>query len=163
MYKRQIKKYRRLFVGNEVRLYKAYYVTCTGYDLDENGEVCCVHATYDPETFGGDSPDGRKVKGTIHWVSAKENVPCEVRLYERLFNVANPSDEEGVSSFEDNLNPDSLKVVSGYVEKALGNCEVGAKYQFMRNGYFCKDKDSTDEKPVFNRTVALRDSFKITK
>ena len=158
-----IKKYRRLFVGNEVRLYKAYYVTCTGYDLDENGEVCCVHATYDPETFGGDSPDGRKVKGTIHWVSAKENVPCEVRLYERLFNVANPSDEEGVSSFEDNLNPDSLKVVSGYVEKALDNCEVGAKYQFMRNGYFCKDKDSTDEKPVFNRTVALRDSFKITK
>ena len=151
------------FVGNEVRLYKAYYVTCTGYDLDENGEVCCVHATYDPETFGGDSPDGRKVKGTIHWVSAKENVPCEVRLYERLFNVANPSDEEGVSSFEDNLNPDSLKVVSGYVEKALLNCEVGAKYQFMRNGYFCKDKDSTDEKPVFNRTVALRDSFKITK
>lgn len=158
-----IKKYRRLFVGNEVRLYKAYYVTCTGYDLDENGDVCCVHATYDPETFGGDSPDGRKVKGTIHWVSAKENVPCEIRLYERLFNVANPSDEEGVSSFEDNLNPDSLKVVSGYVEKALGNCEVGAKYQFMRNGYFCKDKDSTDEKPVFNRTVALRDSFKITK
>ena len=158
-----IKKYRRLYVGNEVRLYKAYYVTCTGYDLDENGEVCCVHATYDPETFGGDSPDGRKVKGTIHWVSAKENVPCEIRLYERLFNVPNPSDEEGVSSFEDNLNPDSLTIAQGYVEKALGNCEVGAKYQFMRNGYFCKDKDSTDEKPVFNRTVALRDSFKITK
>ena len=133
------------------------------YDLDENGEVCCVHATYDPETFGGDSPDGRKVKGTIHWVSAKENVPCEIRLYERLFNVPNPSDEEGVSSFEDNLNPDSLTIAQGYVEKALGNCEVGAKYQFMRNGYFCKDKDSTDEKPVFNRTVALRDSFKITK
>lgn len=152
-----------LYVGNEVRLYKAYYVTCTGYDLDENGEVCCVHATYDPETFGGDSPDGRKVKGTIHWVSAKENVPCEIRLYERLFNVPNPSDEEGVSSFEDNLNPDSLTIAQGYVEKALGNCEVGAKYQFMRNGYFCKDKDSTDEKPVFNRTVALRDSFKITK
>ena len=158
-----IKKYRRLYVGNEVRLYKAYYVTCTGYDLDENGEVCCVHATYDPETFGGDSPDGRKVKGTIHWVSAKENVPCEIRLYERLFNVPNPSDEEGVSSFEDNLNPDSLTIAKGYVEKALSNCEVGAKYQFMRNGYFCKDKDSTDEKPVFNRTVALRDSFKITK
>ena len=158
-----IKKYRRLFVGNEVRLYKAYFVTCTGYDLDENGEVSCVHCTYDPETLGGDAPDGRKVKGTIHWVSAKDNVPAKIRLYERLFNVENPSDEEGVSSFEDNLNPDSLIETDGYVEKALGDCEVGQKYQFMRNGYFCKDKDSTDEMPVFNRTVALRDGFKIQK
>lgn len=154
-----IKKYRRLFVGNEVRLYKAYFVTCTGYDLDENGEVCCVHCTYDPATLGGDAPDGRKVKGTIHWVSAKDNCPAQIRLYERLFDVENPSDEEGVSSFEDNLNPDSLVVANGYVEKALADCKAGAKYQFMRNGYFCKDKDSTDNTAVFNRTVALRDSF----
>lgn len=154
-----IKKYRRLFVGNEVRLYKAYFVTCTGYDLDENGEVCCVHCTYDPETLGGDAPDGRKVKGTIHWVDAKDNCPAEIRLYERLFDVENPSDEDGVSSFEDNLNPNSLTIVNGYVEKAIADCEIGAKYQFMRNGYFCKDKDSTDDNIVFNRTVALRDSF----
>ncbi len=154
-----IKKYRRLYPGNEVRLYKAYFVTCTGYDLDENGEVIAVHCTYDPETFGGDAPDGRKVKGTIHWVNAKDCAEAEVRLYDRLFNVENPSDEEGVSSFEDNLNPDSLITKKAYVEKALGATKPGDKYQFMRIGYFCTDIDSTDEKLVFNRTVALRDSF----
>ncbi|MBQ9530459.1 MAG: glutamine--tRNA ligase/YqeY domain fusion protein [Eubacterium sp.] len=154
-----IKKYRRLYVGNEVRLYKAYFVTCTGYDLDENGEVCAVHCTYDPETFGGDAPDGRKVKGTIHWVNAKDCVEAEVRLYDRLFEVENPSDEEGVSSFEDNLNPDSLVKKTAYVEKALGDTKAGDKFQFMRIGYFCTDTDSTENKIVFNRTVALRDSF----
>ena len=154
-----IKKYRRLYPGNEVRLYKAYFVTCTGYDLDENGEVTVVHCTYDPETFGGDAPDGRKVKGTIHWVNAKDCVQAEVRLYDRLFNVENPSDEEGVSSFEDNLNPDSLVKKTAYVERALGETKPGDKYQFMRIGYFCTDTDSTNEKIVFNRTVALRDSF----
>lgn len=158
-----IKKYRRLYPGNEVRLYKAYFVTCTGYDLDENGEVTCVHATYDPETFGGDSPDGRKVKGTIHWVSARDNVKAEVRLYDRLFLVENPSDETGVGSFEDNLNPNSLTVKEAYVEKALAATKPGDRFQFMRNGYFCTDRDSTDEKPVFNRTVPLRDSFKVQK
>ena len=156
-----IKKYRRLYPGNEVRLYKAYFVTCTGYDLDENGEVTAVHCTYDPETSGGDAPDGRKVKGTIHWVNAKDCVEAEVRLYDRLFNVENPSDEEGVSSFEDNLNPDSLIKKTAYVEKALGATKPGDKYQFMRLGYFCTDIDSTEDKLVFNRTVALRDSFKI--
>lgn len=154
-----IKKYRRLYPGNEVRLYKAYFVTCTGYDLDENGDVCCVHCTYDPATLGGDSPNGRKVKGTIHWVSASDNIPVEARLYERLFDAENPGDEEGLSSFEDNLNSRSLTVMNGYAEKALGSCEAGARYQFMRNGYFCKDKDSSIDKAVFNRTVALRDSF----
>ena len=154
-----IKKYRRLFVGNEVRLYKAYFVTCTGYDLDENGEVCAVHCTYDPETFGGDAPDGRKVRGTIHWVYSGDCGEAEVRLYDRLFDVPNPSDEEGVSSFEDNLNPDSLVVKKAYTEKALKSAKVGDSFQFMRTGYFCKDKDSTDAIPVFNRTVALRDSF----
>lgn len=154
-----ISKYRRLFVGNEVRLYKAYCVTCTGYDLDENGEVVCVHADYDPATFGGDTPDGRKVRGTIHWVYAKDNNEVEVRLYDRLFNVENPSDEEGVSSFEDNLNPDSLIVKSAYVERALKDTQPGERFQFMRDGYFCTDDDSRAGKLVFNRTVQLRDSF----
>ena len=154
-----IKKYRRLYVGNEVRLYKAYFVTCTGYDLDENGEVCAVHCTYDPETFGGDAPDGRKVRGTIHWVSADDCAEAEVRLYDRLFDVPNPSDEEGVSSFEDNLNPDSLVIKKAYIEKALKDTKPGDKYQFMRTGYFCTDTDSTEDNIVFNRTVALRDSF----
>lgn len=158
-----IKKYRRLYPGNEVRLYKAYFVTCTGYDLDENGNVACVHCTYDPATFGGDSPDGRKVKGTIHWVCAKDCAAAEVRLYDRLFNVENPSDDSGVASFEDNLNPESLVIQQAYVEKALAKTEPGKRFQFMRNGYFCADPDSTDEKLVFNRTVPLRDSFNTKK
>lgn len=154
-----IKKYRRLYIGNEVRLYKAYFVTCTGYDTDDDGNVTAVHCTYDPETFGGDSPDGRKVKGTIHWVNAMDNAPAEVRLYERLFDVPNPSDEDGVSSFEDNLNPNSLKTITAYCEKSLGNAKPGDKFQFMRDGYFCVDITSTDDKLIFNRTVQLRDSF----
>lgn len=154
-----IKKYRRLYVGNEVRLYKAYCVTCTGYDTDESGEVTAVHCTYDPETFGGDTPDGRKVRGTIHWVSARDNATATVKLYERLFNVENPSDEEGVGSFEDNLNPDSLKEKKAYIERSLADTNPGDKYQFMRTGYFCTDTTSTPDNLVFNRTVALRDSF----
>lgn len=154
-----IKKYRRLFVGNEVRLYKAYFVTCTGYDLDDDGNVIAVHCTYDPESFGGDSPDGRKVRGTIHWVYAGDCEKAEVRLYDRLFDVPNPSDEEGVSSFEDNLNADSLVKKTAYIEKSLKSSKAGDKFQFMRNGYFCTDIDSTNDNLVFNRTVALRDSF----
>ena len=154
-----IKKYKRLYPGNEVRLYKGYYVTCTGYDTDENGEVTCVHCTYDPESFGGDTPDGRKVRGTIHWVSAADNVKATVRMYDRLFDVENPSDEEGVSSFEDNLTPDSLVEVEAYCEKSLADTKPGDKYQFMRIGFFCTDKDTTDGKIVFNKTVAMRDTF----
>ncbi|MGN0532060.1 MAG: glutamine--tRNA ligase/YqeY domain fusion protein [Eubacterium sp.] len=154
-----IKKYRRLFVGNEVRLYKAYCVTCTGYDLDDNGEVVAVHAQYDPETFGGDTPDRRKVRGTIHWLSTGHCIPATVNLYERLFNVENPSDEEGVGSFEDNLNPQSLIKKSAYIEPALADTKPGDKFQFMRTGYFCTDTTSTADNIVFNRTVALRDSF----
>lgn len=154
-----IKKYKRLYPGNEVRLYKGYYVTCTGYDTDENGEVTCVHCTYDPESFGGDTPDGRKVRGTIHWVSAADNVKATVRMYDRLFDVENPSDEEGVSSFEDNLNPDSLVEVEAYCEKSLADTKPGDKYQFMRIGFFCTDEDTTDGKIVFNKTVAMRDTF----
>ncbi len=154
-----IKKYRRLFVGNEVRLYKAYFVTCTGYDLDDDGNVTAVHCTYDPETFGGDAPDGRKVRGTIQWVYEGDCKEAEVRLYDRLFNVENPSNEECVNSFEDNLNPDSLVTKTAYVEKSLGTAKAGDKFQFMRTGYFCADIDSTEDNLVFNRTVALRDSF----
>lgn len=154
-----IKKYKRLYPGNEVRLYKGYYVTCTGYDTDENGEVTCVHCTHDPESFGGDTPDGRKVRGTIHWVSASDNVKATVRMYDRLFDVENPSDEEGVSSFEDNLNPDSLVEVEAYCEKSLADTKPGDKYQFMRIGFFCTDKDTADGKIVFNKTVAMRDTF----
>lgn len=122
-----------------------------------------MHCTYDPETLGGDSPDGRKVKGTIHWVSAADNVKAEVRLYERLFNVPNPSDETGVESFEDNLNPDSLKTIEAYCEKSLASCKPGDKFQFMRTGYFCADKFSGPENLIFNRTVQLRDSFNAKK
>lgn len=154
-----ISKYRRLFVGNEVRLYKAYCVTCTGYETDENGKVTVVHAEYDPETFGGDTPDGRKVRGTIHWVYAHDCNTAEVRMYDRLFDVENPSNEEGVSSFEDNLNPNSLVVQSAYVERALRDTKPGERFQFMRIGYFCTDRDSSENNLVFNRTVQLRDSF----
>ena len=157
-----VKKYFRLFPGNEVRLIKAYFIKCVGYDTDENGEVTCVHCTYDPDSYGGNSPDGRKVKGTIHWVDANDNVKAEVRLYDRLFNVPNPSDEEGVSSFEDNLNPNSLTVIkNAVIEKSLANAPVEKTYQFMGNGYFCVDSDTDENSLVFNRTVALRDSFKI--
>ena len=157
-----VKKYFRLFPGNEVRLIKAYFIKCVGYDTDENGEVTCVHCTYDPDSYGGNSPDGRKVKGTIHWVDANDNVKAEVRLYDRLFNVPNPSDEEGVSSYEDNLNPNSLTVIkNAVIEKSLANAPVEKTYQFMRNGYFCVDSDTDENSLVFNRTVALRDSFKI--
>ena len=154
-----ISKYRRLFVGNEVRLYKAYCVTCTGYETDENGKVTVVHAEYDPETFGGDTPDGRKVRGTIHWVYAHDCNTAEVRMYDRLFDVENPSNEEGVSSFEDNLNPNSLVVQSAYIERALKDTKPGERFQFMRIGYFCTDRDSSENNLVFNRTVQLRDSF----
>lgn len=154
-----ISKYRRLFVGNEVRLYKAYCVTCTGYETDENGKVTVVHAEYDPETFGGDTPDGRKVRGTIHWVYAHDCNTAEVRMYDRLFDVENPSNEEGVSSFEDNLNPNSLVVQSAYIERALRDTKPGEHFQFMRIGYFCTDRDSAENNLVFNRTVQLRDSF----
>ena len=155
------KKYFRLSPGREVRLKSAYYVTCTSCEKDENGNIIAVHCTYDPETRGGDSPDGRKVKGTIHFVSAAHAIDAEVRLYDRLFTVENPSDETGVNDFTDNLNKDSMIVLkNAKLESNLTNLSVGDKFQFLRLGYFCVDKDSTSEKPVFNRTVALKDSWK---
>ena len=154
------KKYFRLFPGNEVRLRGAYFVKCVGYDTDENGEVTAVHCTYDPESKGGNSPDGRKVKGTLHWVSARNSVPFEARLYDRLFVNPNPSDESA-GSFKDNLNPDSLTILSGCrLEDGVDGLKAGDTFQFMRQGYFCVDTTSTDEKLVFNRTVALNSSWK---
>ncbi len=154
------KKYFRLFPGNEVRLRGAYFVKCVGYDTDENGEVTAVHCTYDPESKGGNSPDGRKVKGTLHWVSAKNSIDFEARLYDRLFVNPNPSDES-TGSFKDNLNPDSLTILSGCkLEDGIESLKVGDTFQFMRQGYFCVDTTSTDDKLVFNRTVALNSSWK---
>ena len=157
-------KYFRLAPGKEVRLKGAYLVRYVSADLDEQGNVTAVHCAYDPESFGGNAPDGRKVKGTLHWVSAAHAVDGEVRLYDRLFNVDNPSDEAGVSSFADNLNPESLVTLTGCkLEPAVAAAKAGDGFQFMRQGYFCADPDSTAERPVFNRTVSLKDSFKPKK
>ena len=156
-------KYHRLYPGNEVRLKGAYLVKCVGCELDETGAVACVRAVYDPESRGGEAPDGRKVKGTLHWVSAHNSVAAEVRLYDRLFNVSNPSDGEG--DFTERLNPDSLNVLTECrVEEPMADAKPGDTFQFLRQGYFCVDKDSTEERPVFNRTVALKDAWaKISK
>ena len=154
------KKYFRMFPGNEVRLKGAYYVTCTSVEKDADGNITALHCTYDPESFGGETPDGRKVRGTIHWVSADHAVDATVRLYDRLFNVENPSDESKVGSFTENLNPDSVEILENCkLEGNLKDAKVGDSFQFMRLGYFCVDKDSTDDKLVFNRTVALKDSW----
>ncbi len=155
-----VKGYFRMFPGNEVRLKSAYVVKCTGCKKDENGNVIEVTATYDPETKGGNTPDGRKVKGTIHWVDSKTAVDAEVRMYASLFADADP--DAGDKDFLDCLNPDSLEVLTGCkVEAALADAKAPASYQFMRQGYFCVDsKDSTAEHLVFNRSVSLKDSFK---
>ena len=155
-----VKKYFRLFPGNEVRLKSAYLVTCTGYDLDENGQVSCVHCTYDPESKGGNAPDGRKVRGTLHWVSEKDSFKATIKLYDRLFNVENPSDETD-GDFRKNLNPDSLVILENcLIEGSLhDSVKPGDTFQFMRQGYFCVDKDSTPDKPAFNRTVQLNSSW----
>lgn len=154
-------KYHRLVPGREVRLKGAYVVMCTGCDKDENGNVTAVHCTYDPLTKGGDTPDGRKIKGTIHFVSAAHAIDAEVRLYDRLFNVENPSDESKVGSFIENLNEKSMVIMpNAKLESNLKNAKPGDSFQFQRMGYFCCDRDSTPEKLVFNRTAALKDSWK---
>ncbi|NLY11054.1 MAG: glutamine--tRNA ligase/YqeY domain fusion protein [Firmicutes bacterium] len=156
------KKFHRMSPGKEVRLRYAYIVECTKVVKDEQtGEILEVHCTYDPETRGGAAPDGRKVRGTIHWVSAADCIDAEVRLYNNLFTKENPDeveDEEG--TFLDNINPESLVVLKGCkLEKSLLEAEIGKAYQFERQGYFCKDKDSTEERTVFNRIVPLKDSW----
>ena len=153
------KKYYRLAPGQEVRLRYAYFVTCTDVVKDAEGNVKEIHCTYDPASRGGNSPDGRKVKGTIHWVSAKYALPAEVRLYEQLFSVADPNNVPEGKTFLDYINPDSLRTVSARLEPAMAQIRTGETVQFERVGYFCKDRDSTDELPVFNRTVTLRDTW----
>ena len=153
-------KYFRLCPQKEVRLKGAYYIRYASHETDADGKITVVHCTYDPESRGGETPDGRKVKGTLHWVNALDCAEATVRLYERLFNVENPSDEEGVSSFAENLNPCSLEELSGCkISAELATAAVGDTFQFLRQGYFCADPDSTPGHPVFNRTVALKDSF----
>ena len=156
------KKYKRLYPGNEVRLMNAYFVTCTGYETDENGNVTVVHCTYDPASRGGNSPDGRKVKGTIHWVSAQDNVKAEVRLYENIID-----EEKGVYNEDGslNLNPNSLTVKKDcYLERNLKDVKAYDSFQFVRNGFFCVDaKDSREDALVFNRIVSLKSSFKLPK
>ncbi len=156
------KKFFRLGPGREVRLRYGYFVTCTDFVKDEaTGQVTEIHCTYDPQTRGGESPpDGRKVKGTIHWVSAAHARRAEVRLYDHLFKPENPNDVPDGGDFKDNLNPDSLQVLSDcLVEPSLAEAAAGDRVQFERQGYFCVDSDSTAEKLVFNRTVSLRDSW----
>ena len=153
------KKYFRLAPGAEVRLRYAYLVTCNEVVKDANGDVVELRCTCDPFSRGGQSPDGRKVKGTIHWVSAQYAVPAEVRLYDRLFTVSNPDDVPEGADYKDNLNPNSLKTVTAMVEPCLKDAETGTSYQFERLGYFSVDPDTTSDRLIFNRTVTLKDSW----
>ena len=154
------KQFFRLSPGREVRLRYGYFVTCTGAIKDEKtGEILEIRCTYDPATRGGNAPDGRKVKSTIHWVSAAHAVEGEVRIYDNLFTKEDPNQVEQGQDFTANLNPKSLEIVAGKLEPSLANVEPGRLYQFERLGYFCVDPDTTPGKPVFNRTVALRDTW----
>jgi glutaminyl-tRNA synthetase len=155
------KQYYRLSPGREVRLRYGYFITCTQVVKDEKtGEVVEVHCTYDPATRGGNAPDGRKVKATIHWVSAAHAIDAEVRLYENLFTKENPDDAAEGQDFTANLNPNSLEVIANAkLEPSLANAAQGRGYQFERLGYFCVDKDSKPDKLVFNRTVPLKDTW----
>ena len=155
------KKYFRLFPGNEVRLMQAYFVKCVDFRKDENGKIIEIHCTYDPSSRGGNSPDGRKVKGTIHWANAADAKPVEMRLYENLID-----EEKGVYNEDGtmNINPDSLEILQGVVEPALADAKPYESFQFVRNGFFCADaKLSKPGKPVFGRIVSLKSSFKLPK
>jgi glutaminyl-tRNA synthetase len=163
-----VKKYFRMFPGNEVRLMNAYFVTCNSVEKDEDGNVTVVHCTYDPASRGGNSPDGRKVKGTIHWVAAQTAVKAEVRLYENVAKLIDENDEDKGIYKEDgslNVNPNSIEVLKEcYVEPALADAKAYDSFQFVRNGFYCVDcKDSTPEHLVFNRIVSLKSSFKLQK
>ena len=151
-------KYYRLYLGNEIRLRYAYLIKCTGVTRNPlTGELTEVHCTYDPATRGGDAPDGRKVKSTIHWVSAQHAVQAEVRLYDRLFTAENPDEGEDVNQV---INPNSLEILTAcFLEPSLAEAQPGDKFQFERTGYFCVDLDSTAKRLVFNRTVTLKDTW----
>ncbi len=153
------KKFFRLSIGGEVRLRYAYLLKCNDVVRNDEGEIIELLCTIDPESGNGSSSDGRRVKGVIHWVSAESAVEAEVRLFNPLFTKENPDDCAEGETWEDNLNPESLVTVTGYLEPALATAEVGETYQFERVGYFCPDTDSTPEKIVFNRTVTLKDSW----
>ena len=155
-----VPKFYRLAPGREVRLRYAYFIRCTDVVKDETGEIIEIHATYDPATRGGDAPDGRKVKATLHWVSAAHAIEAEVRLYDRLFKAKNPLQVEDGKDWLDNLNPESLVVLTGCkLEPSLAEVSPGDRFQFERVGYFCVDPDSKPGKPVFNRTATLRDTW----
>lgn len=155
-----VKKFYRLAPGREVRLRYAYFITCTDVVKDGTGQVVELHCTYDPATRGGDAPDGRKVKSTLHWVSASHALDAEVRLYDHLFSKEDPDDVAEGEDFKSNLNPNSLEILSSCrVEPSLGQAKPGSRYQFERLGYFCVDPDSSEDKLVFNRTVSLRDPW----
>ena len=154
------KKFFRLAPGREVRLRYAYFVTCTDVVKDADGNVVELRCAYDPATRGGDSPDGRKVKATLHWVSARQAVQAEVRLYDHLFVKEDPNAAEEGKDWKANLNPESLQVVRDVrVEPSIAGADAGTRVQFERLGYFCVDSDSTPEAPVFNRTVTLKDTW----
>ncbi len=150
------RKFYRLAPGREVRLRYAYYITCQEVIKNDDGEVIELRCTYDPATKGGDSPDGRKVKATLHWVSAEHALDCEVRLCDHLFNRPDPGSD---GDFLEDLNPDSMQVITAQVEPSVVGAEPGTHYQFERKGYFCVDRDGAPDQPVFNRTVGLRDSW----
>ena len=154
------KKFFRLSEGREVRLKHAYYITCNDVIKNDDGEVVELHCTYDPKTKGGWSDDGRRVKGTLHWVSIPHAVDAEIRQYEHLFNIENPNKSKDGESFTDNINPDSLLTIHGCkLEPSLKNAALGTYYQFLRNGYYCVDADSTTDALIFNRTATLRDTW----
>jgi glutaminyl-tRNA synthetase len=153
-------KFYRLSPGREVRLRYGYFIKCTKAVKDKEGNITELHCTYDPATKGGDAPDGRKVKSTIHWLSAQHSIPAEVRLYNNLFTKENPEESPEGQDFTVNLNPKSLEILSNcFVEPALKDAKPLSRYQFERLGYFCVDPDSTPNKLVFNRTVTLRDEW----
>jgi glutaminyl-tRNA synthetase len=154
------KKFYRLAPGREVRLRYAYFITCTDITKDANGNITELHCTYDPATRGGDAPDGRKVKSTLHWVSATHTIKAEVRLYDHLFKNENPDDAPEDQDFKSNLNPDSLQVLTDCrVEPSLTDAKPLSRYQFERLGYFCTDPDISPDNLIFNRTVTLRDTW----
>ena len=153
------KKFFRLAPGKEVRLRCAYYITCTRVEKAADGSIATIYCTYDPESYGGGTPDGRKVKGTLHWVSARHAIPLEVRLYDHLFTTDSPEDAPEGKTFLDNINPDSLKTVTGYADPSLRDVAPGQCVQFERLGYFCADLASTPETPIFNRTSTLKDTW----
>jgi glutaminyl-tRNA synthetase len=154
------KKFFRLSPGAEVRLKHAYLVRCNGFDKDSDGNVTEIRCTYDPDSRGGEAPDGRRVKGTLHWVSAPHAVDAEVRLYDHLFTLRDMDSMEEGRDYKDYLNPDSLQRLTGCkVEPSLAEAGPMERFQFMRNGYFCTDPEHTRKHPVFNRTVSLKDSW----